>query len=151
MLELARPEDRAAVNRILVQGHALHAAWRPDLYRVAEDIVEETWFLEQIQEKRLYVARLHGATAGFVWIRFAKWDSPLNVPRKILMVEEFFVEESCRNLGIGTRMMQDVLALARAFGCSDVELSVYPQNEAALALYRKFGFTVRNINMQRKV
>ncbi len=151
MLELARCEDREAVNRIFAQGHAQHVAWRPDLYKAADQFFSEDWFRAQIQEKHIYVARLSGVIVGFVWIGFAKWDSAVNVPRTILMLEEFSVEESCRDLGIGTQMMHDVLALARAFGCSDVELSVYPQNEAALALYRKFGFSVRNVNMQRKV
>ncbi len=151
MLQLARPEDRDAVNRILAQGHARHVTWRPDLYRIAEDILSGEWFAQQIGLRRLYVAKLAGTVVGFVWFRMAEWDSPLNVPRKMLVLEEFFVEESCQNQGIGSEMMTDVLALAKAFGCTDVELSVYPQNEAALHLYRKFGFTVRNINMSRKV
>ena len=34
MLELARPEDREAVNELALQAQALHIAWRPDLYEM---------------------------------------------------------------------------------------------------------------------
>ena len=48
-------------------------------------------------------------------------------------------------------MMEELRALARAFGCTDMQLSVYPQNDEAVSFYQKCGFTIRNINMQRKV
>ena len=44
-----------------------------------------------------------------------------------------------------------IRALARAFGCRDLQLGVYPQNDAAVAFYQKCGFTIRSIDMQRKV
>ncbi len=151
MLELARPEDREAINRIDRQCHVMHVAWRPDIYKMDEDLFPEDLFLECIREKQLYAAKLHGVVVGVILIRFRHFGGPGNVERDVLMLDHFVVEESCRGQGIGSMMMEDVLALARAFGCTDIQLSVQPQNDAGLALYRKFGFTIRNINMQRKV
>ena len=71
--------------------------------------------------------------------------------RKVLRIDEIAVEESLRGQGVGTEMMEDVRALARAFGCTDLQLGVYPQNDVAVAFYRKCGFTVRSIEMQRKL
>ena len=48
-------------------------------------------------------------------------------------------------------MMEDVHALARAFRCSDLQLKVYPQNDAAVGFYQKCGFQIQNIGMQKKV
>jgi ribosomal protein S18 acetylase RimI-like enzyme len=36
--------------------------------------------------------------------------------------------------------MEEAMTWARKHGLERVELSVYPHNEAALALYRRFGF-----------
>ena len=44
-----------------------------------------------------------------------------------------------------------VAGLAKAFGCSDLQLGVYPQNDGAVAFYQKCGFAIRSIEMQRKV
>ncbi|HSJ50116.1 MAG TPA: GNAT family N-acetyltransferase [Actinomycetota bacterium] len=51
-----------------------------------------------------------------------------------------FVVASHRGRGIGSALMSAALDWARRFGVERVELTVYPHNEAAIALYRKFEF-----------
>jgi len=51
-----------------------------------------------------------------------------------------FVIASFRGRGLGSALLQEALRWARRFGIERVELTVYPSNEAAIALYRKFGF-----------
>ena len=150
MLELARPEDWEAFDRIDGQCHALHVAWRPDIYKT-DELNPETLYLEAIRERRYYVAKLHGAVVGIVTIHIRPFSGPGIVERKTMLVDHFAVEESCRGQGIGSAMLADVFALAKAFGCTDIQLNVLPQNEAAIALYQKFGFGIRSITMQRKL
>lgn len=50
------------------------------------------------------------------------------------------VVASHRGRGIGSALLQEALRWARRFGVERVELTVYPGNEAAIALYRTFGF-----------
>jgi aminoglycoside 6'-N-acetyltransferase I len=56
--------------------------------------------------------------------------------------EEFFVNElgvddSYRRQGIGMRLMQAILAEAKAMGCAEAWLGTEHDNAAALGLYRK--------------
>ncbi|MGZ5354563.1 MAG: diaminopimelate decarboxylase [Actinomycetota bacterium] len=51
-----------------------------------------------------------------------------------------FVVASHRGRGLGTALMREALVWARRFGVERVELTVYPHNAAAIALYRRFGF-----------
>jgi L-phenylalanine/L-methionine N-acetyltransferase len=51
-----------------------------------------------------------------------------------------FVDRGWRGLGIGTALMREALRWARSVGVEKIELTVYPGNEAARALYRRFGF-----------
>ena len=60
-------------------------------------------------------------------------------------------DEALRNQGFGKDMMEDVHALAAAFRCTDLQLGVYPQNDDAVGFFQKCGFTIRSIEMQRKV
>lgn len=151
MLELAVETDREAVNRLARQVHAMHVAWRPDIYEMPREMYPPERFREAIAERSLYVARLHSAVVGYVSLKIRNYDSPGLVKRKVLLIDEIAVEETLRGQGIGTEMMGDVRALARAFGCTDLQLGVYPQNDAAVAFYQKCGFTVRSIEMQRKL
>jgi len=51
------------------------------------------------------------------------------------------VDKAWRRRGVGVALMAAGMRWARSAGIEKVTLEVYPTNEAAVALYRKFGFT----------
>ena len=151
MLELATKLDRSAVNRLARQDHALHLSWRPDLYTMPEELFPEELYSELLKNRELYVAKLDGTVIGFAWVRIRTAEGVGLVTRKVMLINQVCVDEALRNHGIGTQMMEEVRVLARAFGCTDLQLGVYPQNDAAVSFYQKCGFMIRSIDMQRKV
>ena len=151
MLELATAADREAVNEIAAQVHDMHVSWRPDIYEMVEELYPEARFLEAVNQRQLYVAKIDGVVAGYVLLKIREYNWSGMIYRKVMLVDEFCVDEICRGQGIGTEMMMEVRALAKAFGCTDLQLGVYPQNDDAVGFYQKCGFTIRSIEMQRKV
>ena len=151
MLELATVSDRAAVNALAKQVHELHVSWRPDIYEMVEELYSEERFQEAIHLRQLYVAKLNGIAAGYVSLKIRDYNWPGVVCRKVLVIDEICVEKSSRGQGIGTRIIEEVHALAKAFGCTDLQLGVYPQNDDAVGFYQKCGFTIRSIDMQKKI
>lgn len=151
MLELARGSDWEAVRRLSVQIHDLHAAWRPDLYYHTEAPFPEDAFLEGIQNRTVYVAKLGGAVVGYVVLSFMQKGGPGVVAHKAMRLDSICVDEALRGQGIGRAMVADVRALAKAFGCREVVLGVHPENDRAVAFYQKCGFFIRTINMDMKV
>ena len=51
-----------------------------------------------------------------------------------------FVTSAWRGRGVGTALLDGAMRWARDAGVERVDLSVYPHNQAAIALYRGFGF-----------
>ena len=151
MLELATKHDRFDVNRLARQVHEMHVQWRPDLYNMPEELFPEELYDELVKNRELYVAKLDGAVIGFAWVRMRTAEGVGLVTRKVMLINQICVDEALRNHGIGTQMMEEVRVLARAFGCTDLQLGVYPQNDEAVSFYQKCGFTIRSIEMQRKV
>ncbi len=151
MLELAREGDKGTVNALARQIHALHVAWRPDLYEAVEECYSIERFTDAVRQRQLYVANIHGTITGYVLLKIRPYDSPGLIRRKVMVVEELCVDEAWRRQGIGTEMMGDVRALAKAFGCTDLQLGVYPQNDGAVTFYQKCGFSIRSIDMQMKL
>ena len=151
MIELANDKDRAAVNRLARQIHQLHINWRPDIYRMPEELFPEERFAELIAKRELYVAKVGGTVVGYAMVTIRDQDLPELMKRKVFHIQLFCVDEEFRNHGIGTQMMEELRVLARAFGCTDLQLNVYPENDAAVSFYQKCGFMIQNINMQRKV
>ena len=151
MLQLAVESDREAVNRLAKQVHSLHVSWRPDIYEMAGELYSEERFRKAVAQRQLYVATVGGLVAGYALLLIRNWDAPGLVKRRVLLIDELCVDEICRGQGIGTEMMEDIRALAKAFGCTDLQLGVYPQNEAAVAFYRKCGFSIHSIDLHSKV
>ena len=151
MLQLASKADRTSVNEIAAQVHVMHVDWRPDLYEMVDNLYSESRFQEAVSARQLYVARLEGNVVGYALLKIRSYDWPGVVRRIVMVVDEIAVHEACRGHGIGRAMMEDVHALARAFGCTDLQLGVYPQNEDAIRFYESCGFAIRSIDMQKKV
>ena len=151
MLQLAVDTDREAVNELARQVHSLHVRWRPDLFEPAQELYPPERFREAVAKRQLYVAKIDGLTVGYALLLIQEWAEPGLVKRRILVIEELCVHEACRGQGVGTEMMADIRALARAFGCTDLQLGVYPENESAAAFYQKCGFRIRCVDMHRKV
>ena len=151
MLQLATKADRAAVNELVAQVHALHISWRPDIYEMPEELYPEDRFDECLRNRELYVAKIEGSVAGYALLRMYDNNRPGHVKRKMMLIDELCVHEAARGHGIGSQMMEDIHALAKAFGCTNLKIGVYPQNEDAVRFYESCGFVIRSIDMQKKV
>ena len=151
MLQLAIKADRAAVNEIARQVHSLHVQWRPDLYCMAEELYSQERFDEAVANRQLYVAKIEGNVVGYALQIIRDFSHNGMVPRRIMVIDEFGVHEAARGHGIGTEMMADLRALAKAFRCTDMKLNVYPQNDGAVRFYERNGFMIRAIDMMTKV
>ena len=151
MLQLATRADRAAVNELAAQVHAMHIGWRPDIFCQEEELYPAHRFREHLKDRELYVAKMEGTVVGYVLIEIRDSDHYGLHPHRSMMISELCVHEACRGHGIGTQMMEDIHALAKAFGCTQMKIGVYPQNEDAIRFYERFGFAIRSIDMQKTV
>jgi GNAT superfamily N-acetyltransferase len=82
------------------------------------------------------LAEAGGEAVGFALHRpsYSTFDG-----RPGLYVEDLFVVESARGLGIGRLLMARLAAIARARGCSRLSLAVLPWNPAR-EFYHRLGF-----------
>ena len=55
-------------------------------------------------------------------------------------IDNFFVNDDCRNQGIGTKLMAHLISLAINYRVVNITLEVRISNDIAINLYKKFGF-----------
>ena len=151
MIQLATKADRAAVNEIARQVHGLHVEWRPDIYCMVEELYPQERFDECAANRQLYVAKIEGNVVGYALLRTRDVNVNGLKPGRIMLIDEFGVHEAARGHGIGSEMMTDIRALAKAFRCTNLKLGVYPQNDGAIRFYERNGFMIRSIDMQANV
>lgn len=111
------------------------------LERVAEEV-----FDEPVRADRLaaYVAEpghllLLGLAQGEVIAQVAAVihrhpDKPTE-----LYIDEVGVTPAFHRQGVATRMLEEMFAIGRSLGCKEAWVGTEPDNEAAGALYRRFG------------
>jgi L-amino acid N-acyltransferase YncA len=56
--------------------------------------------------------------------------------------DTIYVARGARRLGIGSTLLEGLIALAEAFGIWTIQTSIFPENRASLALHEKCGFRV---------
>ena len=151
MLQLARPNDRAEIEILAQQIHGLHVRMQPDIYELAPEMWSQERFCKAIAERQLFAAKLDDRVVGYALVRVRDYDGNGLVKHTVLMIDEICVDQTMRNHGIGSQIMTDVRAIAKAYGCDELQLGVYPQNDSAVAFYQKCGFSIRSISMQMKI
>ena len=55
-------------------------------------------------------------------------------------IDNFYVNEECRNNGIGTKLLAHLMSLAINYRVINITLEVRVSNNVAIDLYKKFGF-----------
>ena len=116
----------------------------PYLLRTPEEIrltvADEEKFLSRFPENpnsTMILCFVDGVLAGNCQIdRRTKLKNRHRASVAIALRKEFW------NLGIGTALFEEMLAIAESWGVLQVELEVIEGNDRAMALYRKMGFAV---------
>ena len=65
-----------------------------------------------------------------------------------LYIDDLCVDEKQRGKHIGSKLYQEVLALARQNHCYNVTLNVWSLNEAAIQFYQSCGLKPQKIGME---
>ncbi len=147
-IRLAEEQDYGAVERIMRQVHRLHVEWRPDIYVDREPVLPYDMYLAHLEERQIIVADVDGETVGLlIYLERHISGGPMR-ERKVLYVDSMAVEEQYRGQGIGHKLFDYVLGLCREQQFDGLELQVNARNAKARAMYEKYGFTEKSINME---
>ena len=68
---------------------------------------------------------------------------------KLAFIEQVFVREEFRRCGIGTKVLEHAVSVAREAGCIHMRCNVKWDNPAAIALYRKCGFALTDVDEEQ--
>lgn len=147
-IRLAVEQDYDAVERIMKQVQKMHVGWRPDIYIDADPVLPHDMYLAHLAEGQVIVAEVAGEVVGLVIYLVRHISGGPMKERKVLFVDSMAVEEQYRCQGIGHKLFDYVLQLCQEQQYDGLELQVNTRNAAAKAMYEKYGFTEKSINME---
>jgi GNAT superfamily N-acetyltransferase len=102
-----------------------------------------SWMAEALQQTswRCWVAEHDGSLIGALWLQLIeKIPNPTSEPENYAYITNFFVSESVRGRGLGSRMLNQALSWCRD---QEVEMIVLWPSDRSRSLYQRHGFTIR--------
>ncbi len=147
-IRLANKNDYESVIRIMSQVQDMHVEWRPDIYKLNENLIPEDVFEKIIENGTFYVAEERGVVVGVLEIVFRHVESPSHVTRDFIFIDSMAIDEKYRGMGIGHQMFDFLKELKKEKNLDGIELQVNARNSAAYEMYKKYGFTEKSINME---
>lgn len=150
-IRFAQQQDIAPLLRLLKQVGAIHAAGRPDLFRQDALKYDEEALRNLLREKDrpIIVAVEAGKVLGYAFcVRKETANDSVLADDVSLYIDDLCVDEACRGQGVGTRLYEAALDLAKRWRAKRVTLNVWAFNAPALAFYEKCGMKMQRIFME---
>ena len=154
----AESADYHAACRLWAEADALHARGRPERFRSTDQPARSRRLFDahlDDADQALFVAEVDGTVVGLVRVqvheRLESPDVPALAPQRYAMVQELVVAQAHQRRGIATRLMTEAHRWARDRGVTEVGLSVYEFNQAALRLYHRLGYSTVSRRLARKL
>ena len=102
----------------------------------------EKWRKEIEAGNRLvFIYKINGEFIGEGALVLDAGDSDYTIPEKRVYVSRMIVKKEYRNRGIGSEILEFLIRKATEMGFTEMTIGVDKDNENALHMYRKYGFT----------
>lgn len=148
LVRYGEEQDYADVEEIMQQVQKLHTRWRPDIYKDVVPILSFDTYMSFLKENQVIVAWVDGKVVGLlIYVTRNISGGPMR-ERKVLFVDSMAVDEAYRGKGIGHKLFAFARLIYTDQGYDGFELQVNAKNQAARAMYEKYGFTAKSINME---
>lgn len=144
-IEIPIIEDLFAIDKIAVQVHECHVAWRPDIFEHTNSILTKEELEDLISNQNIFVIKKDKKILGYILLSRNEGKKNGYRYRKQLNIDAMGVLEEYRNQGIGTKLLEFIKEYAKDNNFTDLRLTVNEENENARHLYEKMGFKIKNI------
>ena len=113
-----------------------------NIWNMKSQPLSEKWLDEIKAGNRLvFIYKINGQFIGEGALVLDTGDPDYTIPDKRIYVSRMIVKKEYRNRGIGSEILEFLIAKAKEMGYSEITIGVDKDNVNALHLYEKHGFT----------
>lgn len=147
-IRYAESHDYSQVEKIMQQVQDMHVNWRSDIYKRSDVVLPPEIFDRAVQNKEFIVAEAADKIIGLLCFMIRHIENNVQVTRDVLFIDSMAVAEGYRGQGVGHRLFEFVKQIRQQRNLDGIELQVNAKNLEAKAMYEKYGFTEKSINME---
>ena len=126
IIRKARKEDFRQVHELITQVHSLHVKERSDIYKDINPLCIESFIEKLSKDTNIYLVAV--------------------VENKIIGVDE-----NNRKNGIGKKLYNKIIEIAKEINIDSIELMVWGFNKNAIKFYESLGMNIKNLRFEQKV
>ena len=113
-----------------------------NIWNMKSQPLADKWLDEIKTGSRLvFIYKINGEFIGEGALVTDTGDPDYTIPNKRIYVSRMIVKKEYRNRGIGSEILEFLVAKAKEMGYSEMTIGVDKDNVTALHLYKKYGFT----------
>ena len=147
-IRYAESQDYSQVEMIMQQVQDMHVNWRPDIYKRGDFVLPPEIFDRAVQNKEFIVAETADKIVGMLFFMIRHIENSNQVTRDVLYIDAMAVAEGYRGQGVGHSLLEFARQIRKQRNLDGIELVVNAKNLEAKAMYEKYGFTEKSINME---
>ncbi len=153
IIRKAEIEDFNKVHRLIMQVHKLHVKERTDIYKDVDPMNFEEFKNELSNSNNIYlVAQLENKIVGICFSQIKEIaNNRIMKDRKILNIGDICVDEKYQRNGIGKKLYNQIVQIAKEKNIHNVELTVWKFNKNAIKFYENLGMNVKNLKFEQKI
>lgn len=113
-----------------------------NIWNMKNQPLTEKWYEEIVSGNRMvFIYKINGIFIGEGALVKHTDDSDYTIPDKRIYISRMIVKKEYRNRGIGNEILTFLVEKAKSMGYSEMTIGVDKDNDNAVHLYKKFGFT----------
>jgi diamine N-acetyltransferase len=137
----ADKNDYDIIHQIQKQVHELHTKERPDHYKMADTTLDREYFNSLIDGEytRVFLLEDEQPIAYSILTIKNTAERPILVPRKVVYMNDFGVDQAYRGKGMGKFFFGKIVEFAKRMEADSLELGVWEFNEDAIKFYESMN------------
>ena len=153
IIRKAKISDFQGIHNLIMQVHKLHVNERNDIYKDVDPMDFEEFRTELSNSNNIYlIAELENEIVGICFSQIKEIsNNKIMKNRKILHIENIFVDENHQKKGIGKKLYKQIVQLAKEKNIDNIELMVWGFNENAIKFYKNLGMNIKNLKFEQKI
>ncbi|QFY10175.1 GNAT family N-acetyltransferase [Nonomuraea phyllanthi] len=142
-IRAAAAEDAGILALLNSHVHAIHAAHRPDVYRVDPPVDELTDYFAALLVKdvtRAFIAEIDRPVGYAVAAVVRREENPFLRAESFILLDQLAVDPQAARRGVASQLIEAVRDAGRREGCQRLLTDVLDFNKDAKAFYAAAGF-----------
>ena len=153
IIRKAKLNDFQGVHKLIMQVHKLHVSKRNDIYKDIDPMNFEEFKAELSNSNNIYlIAELENEIVGICFSQIKEiLNNKIMKDRRLLHIEDICVDENYQKKGIGKKLYNQIVQLAKEKNIDNIELMVWGFNENAIKFYKNLGMNIKNLRFEKKI